>query len=128
MPSDIKKAAIALIISCIACLIAVYFDGIDYEEIGYSNSFILGFNILWVFIIAWIIWDLFKGKSIKWTLILVGLIMLVSTIWDTLNYGFGMAQLFYAIELLFFIVAFLFISTQRSKTWYAEKANSTLKP
>lgn len=111
----------ALILSCTFSLIAVYFDGLEFEEIGYSDPFILGFNILWVLIIAWIIRDLFKGKNIKLTLILVGLVMLVFTAWDTLDYGFGMAQAFYVMELLFFIVAYFFVSTKESKAWYAEK-------
>jgi hypothetical protein len=68
LPSDIKKAAVALAISCISTLIAVYFDGLKLEEISYSDPFALGINIVWTLIIVWIIWDLFKDKDIKLTL------------------------------------------------------------
>ncbi len=119
MPSDIKKAAMALVISCVSTLIAVYFDGLDFKEISFSDPFTLGINIVWALIIAWIIWDLFKGKDIKLTLILVGAIMLASVLWDIFEFGFGMAQLFYVLELLMFVAAYFFVSTKESKSWYS---------
>lgn len=121
LPVDIKKAAIALIISCFSSLIAVYFDGLEFEEIGYSDPFILAMNFIWVGVIAWIIWDLLRGKDIKWTLILVGAIMLASLIWDYLEFGIGTAQIFYLIELLMFVVAYMLIKSESSKSWYAAK-------
>ena len=120
MPSDIKKAAIALIISCISTLIAVYFDGIEYEEISYSDPFTLGINIVWTLIIAWIIWDLLKGKDIKLTLILVGAIMLASLSYEWFEYGFGIAQIFYAVELLMFVFAYFLVKSKESRAWYSE--------
>jgi hypothetical protein len=123
VPTDIKKAAIALVISCISTLIAVYFDGLDVEGIGFSDPLTLGMNVIWTFIIGWIIWDLFKGKDIKLTLIIVGLIMLASLIWDIAGYGFGFAQLFYVLEILMFVAAYFFVSTKESRSWYLENAN-----
>ena len=122
MPSDIKKAAIALVISCVSTLVAVYFDGLDFEEISFSDPFTLGINIIWALIIAWIIWDLFRGKDIKLTLLLVGAIMLASLIWDISEFGFGMAQLFYALELLMFVAAYFFVNTKEGKSWYSAKS------
>lgn len=121
MPTDIKKAAIALIISCISTLLAVYFDGLDVEEISFHDPFILGFNIIWTLIIAWIIWDLSRGKNIKPTLIVVGIIMLASLAWDIAEFGFGFAQFFYVLELLMFVAAFFLVSTKESKAWYLAK-------
>jgi len=46
LPSDIKKAAIALVISCISTLIAVYVDGLEFEEISFSDPVTLGINIV----------------------------------------------------------------------------------
>ena len=119
MPSDIKKAAIALIISCVSTLIAVYFDGLEYEEISYSDPFTLGINIVWTLIIAWIIWDLFKGKDIKLTLILVGAIMLAALSYDWYEFGFGVAQVFYAVELLMFVFAYFLVKSKESREWYS---------
>ena len=121
MPSDIKRAAIALVISCFSTLIAVYFDGLSFEEISFKDPFTLGINILWTFIIAWIIWDLLKGKDIKLTLVIVGTIMLFSLAWDISEFGFGMAQLFYVLELLMFVAAYFLVSTKESKLWYSAK-------
>lgn len=122
MPSDIKKAALALVFSCISTLTAVYFDGLEFEEISYSDPFILGINVVWALIIAWIIWDLINGKDIKLTLVLVGAIMLISLVWDFSEFGFGMAQVFYAVELLMFAVAYFLVSSKESKAWYLAKS------
>ncbi|WP_275270516.1 hypothetical protein [Limnobacter sp. P1] len=122
MPSDIVKAGIALVISCLSTLIAVYFDGLDFEEISFSDPFTLGINVIWTVIIAWVIWDLFRGKDIKLTLVLVGVIMLASLIWDVSEFGFGMAQLFYVLELLMFVAAYFFVSTKESKSWFSAKS------
>ncbi|TQV65698.1 hypothetical protein FKG94_28270 [Exilibacterium tricleocarpae] len=122
MPSDIKKAAIALVISCISTLMAVYFDGLEFEEISFSDPFTLGINVIWTFIIAWIIWDLFRGEDIKLTLILVGAIMLASVAWDISEFGLGIAQLFDVLELVMFVVAYLLVSSKESKSWYLEKS------
>ena len=121
MPSDIKKAAIALIISCVSTLVAVYFDGLEIEELSFTDPFTLGINIIWTLIIAWVIWDLLKGKDIKLTLVFVGAIMLASLIWDISEFGFGMAQFFYVLELLMFIAAYFFVNSKESKSWYLEK-------
>jgi len=122
LPSDIKKAAIALVISCVSTLIAVYFDGLNFEDISFTNPFTLGINIIWVLIIAWVIWDLLQGKDIELTLVLVGAITLASLIWDISGFGFGMAQLFYLLELLMYIAAYFFVNSKESKSWYLEKS------
>jgi len=124
-PKQIKQAAIALIISLISSLIAVYVDGLAFEEMGFNDPWILGTNIIWALVIAWIIWDLFKGKKgIPITLILVGLIMLVALIWDYIEFGFSLAQVFYAIEILLFIVTYYFVMTPQSKAWFANKQSA----
>ena len=120
MPSDIKKAVIALVISCISTLIAVYFDGLEYDGISFNDPFTLGINIVWTLVIAWIIWDLIKGKDIKLTLILVGAIMLAALLYDWYEFGFSTAHIFYAIELLMFGFAYYLVKTKQSRVWYSE--------
>lgn len=121
LPTDIRKAAIALVISLIATLTAVYFDGLAYEGLGFSDPLIVGANVIWALFIAWIVRDLFKGKGIKLTLILVGLIMITFLVWDVLDFGFSIAQVFYAIEILMFAAAYYFVTTPQSKAWFASK-------
>ena len=108
-------------ISCISTLLAVYFDGLETKEIGYNNPLILGTNFIWALVVAWIIWDLLKGKDIKLTLILVGAVMLAAMGWDVYEYGFGVPQLFYAIELAMFGATYIFVSSQESKSWRIKK-------
>ena len=122
LPSDIKKAAIALVVSCISTLIAVYFEGLEFDEISFSNPVTLGFNITWTLIVGWIIWDLFKGKDIKLTLVLVGVIMLAALIWDFIEFGFAAAQVFYTVELLMFVLAYFLVKSEQSKAWYSAKS------
>ncbi len=119
MPTDIKKSAIALLISLISTFIAVYFDGLEFEQIGFDDPWILGTNAIWALVVAWIIWDLLKGKGIKLTLVLVGLIMLAALIWDVFEFGFNTAQLFYTVEIIMFVVAYYFVTTPQSKAWYS---------
>jgi len=121
LPSDIKKAAIALVVSCISTLVAVYFDGLKNEELGYGDPFTLYLNIGWTLIIAWIVWELIRGKDIKLILILVGIVMLAGLVWEILEYGFGLSQVFYALELSMFVATYYFVSTKESKAWYNEK-------
>ncbi len=122
MPSNIKKAALALVISCVSTLIAVYFDGLELEEISFSDPFTFGINVVWTLIIIWIIWDLLKGKDIKLTLLLVGAIMLVSVVWDFVEFGFSVAQIFYIIELLMFMSAYFLVKSKESAEWYSAKS------
>ena len=121
MPSNIKKAAIALALSCISTLIAVYFDGLELEEISFSDPFTLGINVIWALVIVWIIWDLVRGKDIKKTLVLVGAIMLASLVWDIIEFGLGLSQIFYVIELLMFVAAYLLVKSKESIEWYSAK-------
>lgn len=121
MPIDIRKATVALIISLISSLAAVYIDGLEHEELSFYNPIIIGVNALWALIVAWILWDLFHGKDIKWTLILVAFVMVIFLIWDLIDFGFSPAQGFYALELFMFVVAYIFVRSPESKSWYAQK-------
>lgn len=127
MPLDIKKAAIALIISCVSTLIAVYFDGLEFEELSYSDPFTFGINSVWALVIAWIVWDLIKGKDIKLTLVLLGVIMFAALIWDFIEFGFSVALIFHVVELLMFILAYVLVKSEESKVWYLEKDLITKK-
>nr|WP_010133768.1 hypothetical protein [Microbulbifer agarilyticus] len=122
MPNDIKKAAIALVLSCLCTLIAVYFDGQVFEEIGYGDPVTLGMNFVWTLIIAWLVWEIFKGKDIKLTLLIVAAIMLGSIVWDVSQFGFGIAQAFYVVELSMFGVAYLFLNSEESRNWYTSES------
>ena len=123
MPSDIKKAAIALVISLISTLIAVYFDGLKYEELAINDPWIIGTNFVWALMVAWIIWDLMRGKGIKLTLILVGIIMIAALVWDFFALGFNLSQVFYAIEILMFALAYYLVTTPQSKAWFVSKSS-----
>ena len=122
MPPNIKNAAIALALSCISTLIAVYFDGLEFEEIGFFDPFTFGINVILALIIAWVILDLLRGKEIKKTIVIVGAIMLASLTWDFIEFGFGLSQVFYAIELLMFVIAYFLVRSKDSIEWYSSRS------
>ena len=125
MPFDIKKAVIALVISCISTLLAVYFDGLEIQEISFDNPLILGTNLIWALVVAWIIWDLTKGKNIKPTLMLVGAVLLAFVAWEVFEVGFGVPQMLYALELAMFGAAYFFVSSAESESWRKQKLDNT---
>ena len=102
-------------------MIAVYFDGLEFEELSYSDPLTFGVNAFWAIVIAWIIRDLIKGKDMKLTLLVVAAIMLAGLIWDFIQFGFSVAQIFYAVELLMFILAYFLVQSEESKAWYSAK-------
>ena len=123
MPSSIKNAMIVLVFSLVSALIGAYFDGIEVDELGFDDPITLVLNFIWAIMIAWIIWDLYRARSIKWTLILVGVIMLASLVWNYLEFGASKSQVFYLIELLMFAVAYFFTSTKSAKGWFKQSGH-----
>jgi len=123
MPSSIKNAMIVLVFSLVSALIGAYFDGIEVDELGFDDPITLVLNLIWAVMIAWIIWDLYRARSIKWTLILVGVIMLTSLVWNYLEFGASKSQVFYLIELLMFAVAYFFTSTKSAKGWFKQSGH-----
>jgi hypothetical protein len=124
LPSSIQKAAIALVLSCVSTLLGVYFDGIEIDGLGFNDPLILGTNIIWALVVAWMIVDLlYRRKDIRLTILFVGVVILAFLVWDLVDFGFGLAQLFYAFELAMFVLAFVFLRTDASRTWYATKSS-----
>ena len=123
MPSSIKNAMIVLVFSLVSALIGAYFDGIEVDELGFDDPITLVLNFIWAITIAWIIWDLYRARSIKWTLIIVGVIMLTSLVWNYLEFGASKSQVFYLIELLMFAVAYFFTSTKSAKGWFKQSGH-----
>ncbi len=120
MPSSVKKASIALMISLISTVIAAYLGEIYLDENGAMDSVFIGIDFIWALIIAWLIWDLYKKKDIKVTLVLVSIIMLVSVIWGVSWHGLDLSQLFYLFELLMFVTAFFLLRTKESNEWFSK--------
>jgi len=125
MPITIKAAAVALLSSLVAALIGAYFDGIEVEELGFDDPITLVINIVWAIVIGWIIWDLYRARSIKWSLILIGGIQLTSIVWNYIEFNFSYSQLFYIIEFLMFVITYIFTSSKPSKEWFASKTTAT---
>ena len=114
---------IVLVLSLVSALIGAYFDGIEVDELGFDDPITLVLNFIWAVMIAWIIWDLYRARSIKWTLIIVGVIMLTSLVWNYLEFGASKSQVFYLIELLMFAVAYFFTSTKSAKGWFKQSGH-----
>jgi hypothetical protein len=118
MPLKVKYAGISLIFSCISCLIAIYFEGLDYEELSFSDPFTSGFSVFWVLVIIWLLYDLSKKKNINLTLIIVSCIMVVSILIESFMFGFQIAHNFYVLELIFFMTSYFLLRTKEAKQWY----------
>lgn len=120
MPVQIKISIVALLLSGISALIAVYFDGLVYEELGFADPITLSLNILWSAVIFWLVFELIKKKShvIK-TVQLVLIICVVSAGWDYLEYGMSNALLSYFLEIIFFLIVLLYLNKSQSKKWLA---------
>ena len=121
MPIQVKMASIALVLSCLSTLTAVYFDGMDNSALSFSNPGILVTNIIWAAIIMWLVFDLVKKKAnILLALRVVLIIMLAFAIWDYVDYGFTTSLLFYIAEISFFVIAIILLSKSQLKSWYAK--------
>ena len=122
MPKSIKNAALALIFSCIATLIAAAVEGIWFEGLGFDEPLIFGTNLLWIIVVAWLIYDVIKNKNdIRIAIGLVSLLSIGFLISDLIDFGFNLAQAFYAFEIILFGVALYYLSIIDSKAWYEDK-------
>jgi hypothetical protein len=122
MPKSIKNAALALIFSCIATLIAAAVEGIWFEGLGFDEPLIFGTNLLWIVVVAWLIYDVIKNKNdIRIAIGLVSLLSIGFLISDFIDFGFNLAQAFYAFEIILFGVALYYLSIIDSKAWYEDK-------
>ena len=125
MPVQIRNAVIALILSCISSLVSLVLNEVEGGEYGYSDTYSLVFSLIWVVIIIWIVWDVVKNrKDIRITLVIVSIIMFGATLLDLLASEFMFARVFDGIELVLWLIAFLFLNTRESKDWYAQNVES----
>ncbi len=119
MPVQIKRAIIALVLSCIASLTAVVFDLFHTGSLVISSPANLFFGLIWIFIIAWLIFDVVKRKrDIRLTLVIVSVIMFLSSALDFFDETFRMSYVFEVVELVLWIVALYYLDTKPSKDWY----------
>lgn len=119
MPVQIKRAIIALVLSCIASLTAVVFDLFQTGSLVISSPANLFFGLIWIFIIAWLIFDVVKRKrDIRLTLVIVSVIMFLSSALDFFDETFRMSYVFEVVELVLWIVALYYLDTKPAKDWY----------
>ncbi len=119
MPVEIKRSILALILSAISSLVAVIFDGISDEEIGFSNPVILATNISWMAIVIWIIYLVIKKKNVTTALLILCMISGYYIITDYLDFGYNHAQIFYAVEIIFFLISAYYLSRLNSVSWFS---------
>ncbi len=85
---------------------------------GFSDPSISGTNLVWTLVVAWMIWDLFCRRNIEWSLLLVGVVIIGSAIWDFVNFSFSLSLVFYLLEFFMFLVSYFLVRTQQSKQWF----------
>lgn len=113
IPRNTKLAALALILSAIANLLAIAVDGWAFHEFFNGPLFArllattwLGFHGMWLMLIAWLVWALLGGKPIRPTLLMVSALLAAFLIWDLTANGLELVQLFQGIELLCILAAY----------------------
>ena len=119
MPKSIKNAALALTFSCVSTLIAAIIEGIEFNGLGFDEPLIFGTNLLWIAVVAWLIYDVIKNKNdVRIAIGLVSLLSIGFLISDYIDFGFNLAQAFYGFEIILFGVALYYLSISESKSWY----------
>ena len=119
MPSHILFAVVALILSCISSLVSLIFNEIEGTGLGYSDTWSLSFSVLWVGIIAWLIWDIVKKRrDIRVTLAIVSVIMFLSVSLSSFDSNARFALIFEGLELVLWVGAFILLGTKQSQGWY----------
>lgn len=118
MPLTVKFIVVALMISLAATLTAVFFEGKEFEGVGFSEPLIAGGNFVWALVVLWMVWDLFRRRSIEWSLLLVGIVIVALAVWDLIDFGFSLSLIFYILESVMFFVSYLLIRTQQSRRWF----------
>ena len=111
---EIKRSIIALILSAISSLVAVVFDGISDEEIGFSNPVILTTNLIWIAIVIWIIYLVIKKKNVTTALLILCIISGYYLVTDYLDFGYNHAQIFYTAEIIFFLISAYYLNQLNS--------------
>jgi hypothetical protein len=115
LPSDIKKAAVVLIISAIFDFANTDFRSLDDEGL---DLMMVAWSSVYTLIIAWLIRELFRGNSINQTLFLLAGTSVVELMFEISTFGFGISATFDSVELLMFVVAYFFLNTKESKVWF----------
>lgn len=121
MPLDVKKAIASLILSFFARLLADYVDSIYIEGYEFFDSLILGLHLLWLTVLAWIIYDILKKKDIDFSLFAVSAILISITVAEYMEFGFMLSHIFTVLEIVFILLSVYFLKSGNSKLWASEK-------
>ena len=119
MPLTVRLVAIALVISLASTLTAVFLEGQEYDGMGFTEPLISGTNIIWALVVVWMLWDLFRKRNIESSLLFIGIVIVVFTAWNFIDFGFSLPLMFYLVELLMFVISYVLIRTQQSRKWFA---------
>jgi uncharacterized membrane protein len=121
MPLDVKKAIFSLILSFVAMLLADYLNSLYLEGYTFFNLVILGVNLAWAVVVAWIISGIFKKKNVIPSLYAASAVMLYFLVTDFTETGFTPSQIFSLLEIVFFLIPVYFLKTANTKLWVEEK-------
>lgn len=119
MPKVVKISIFLLIISCCVTILSSFLIfGVfaDYDSF-YNYIFIL--DILWLFIVLWIISDLSRNKKdIRLTLFAIFIVLIFFLLWDYVDYGISPDLILHIIEALIYVLTIVLLSQPTAKTWY----------
>ena len=112
MPRELKLAILALTLSGVACLLAMVVDGWALRQFLSGPSFFqllsavwLGLNGLWLLLLIWLGWALFKRQRVDHLLLVASVVLLVNLLWNWATDDAALTLLLQAIELLAMVAA-----------------------
>ncbi len=117
MPTDIKKAITCLVLSFICMLIADLVDFYAAAGVLLFDFIVMLMSLLWGAVLVWLIIAIRKRKNVLLSLFAVSAVMIYFLVEDFLASGFVLAQVFYALEIVFFLLPVYFLQTKAAKEW-----------
>ena len=118
MPNEIKVIVLLLIVSACSMFVGTYLDMDFYTESGGYDPYIYTMDIVWAFIVAWVIWDVaIKKKDHKNTFLILAGIVFIFGVWNTIEYGFLYTTVVAAFEVVAFLSAYQLLKSNSVVHW-----------
>ena len=121
MPLDVKKAIASLILSFLSMLSADYLNSLYLQAHTFFNPYVLGMNVVWAVVLAWIISEILKKRNVIPSLYGVSAVVAYFLVTEFAETGFTPSQIFNVLEIVFFLIPVYFLKTANTKLWIEEK-------
>jgi len=119
IPKEIINTALVLLLALVSTFTGTYLDMGFYTESKGYDPYIYSIDIIWALIVFWLIWDLIiKKKDLRIILLILSVIILILSIWNTYEYGFLYSTITGIFELGLYLWAYYMLASDGAKLWY----------